>query len=403
MIDQEKKVINSLINTKYYNCFKNGEKSLCLTFYYNYKFGDANLIPNFQVPLSDPEKIILHLNYLLDFYVEQQFKCDIKINDELWVTDLENRDKIVEVFIQKFQYSEYKPKTINITMNVIHCLEDKHLWFINLIKKFNNIGINIKLNFESILIDIVDVKYLFEIKDFLLTYTNLKIKINPNNFVYFTQVFNSLYSIFNKILYLYEEDNVNWTDYKINEYIEFLDMYIDKIYKEFKTDADFLQALFLDEKINLISFNNQSKKSCPFYNSLNILLEDLTINLCPKFQYNDQIIGIYNCTDKIINIEPKNIENIDLIDKENIQCLTCSFNKICKGFCNKESYRYCLNSIEPIRESCENKKVKYAFLFFKLKNLNIINKENFDKISSDINLDYILNLYNQIIQRIGDK
>ena len=52
---------------------------------------------------------------------------------------------------------------------------------------------------------------------------SLKIRINPNNFAYFIEIFDSLYDIFKDILYLYEEDNINWTEYKINEYIEFLD------------------------------------------------------------------------------------------------------------------------------------------------------------------------------------
>ena len=77
---------------EYYNNFKTGKNTICLTFYYNYKFNSANLIPNLPIPQSNPEKIILHLNYLLDFYIENKFKCNIKINDELWLTDVEHRN-----------------------------------------------------------------------------------------------------------------------------------------------------------------------------------------------------------------------------------------------------------------------------------------------------------------------
>ena len=107
---QDKILINDIIDRNYYYNFKrNLGKSLCLTFYYNNKFNNTNLIPGFPVPQSDPEKIILHLNYLLDFYIANKFRCNIKINDDLWLTDLENRDKIINVFIEKFETSEYRP------------------------------------------------------------------------------------------------------------------------------------------------------------------------------------------------------------------------------------------------------------------------------------------------------
>jgi hypothetical protein len=92
------------------------------------------------------------------------------------------------------------------------------------------------------LIDIVDVSYLYDIKDFILNNINtLKLKINPNNFVYFTEIFDDMYATFKDILYLYEEDNINWTDYKINEYIEFLNKYIDLIYTTSEDSIDFLR------------------------------------------------------------------------------------------------------------------------------------------------------------------
>lgn len=261
------------------------------------------------------------------------------------------------------------------------------------------------------LIDIVNFEYLFEIRDLLLVYANsLKIKINPNNFVYFTKIFDSLYETFGEILYLYEEDNVNWTDYKINEYIEFLNKYIDKIYNQYNNDIDFLKDLFLNSKLNLISLkdngvlnDNNSHGSCPFYQSLNILLEDLTINLCPKFQYDDQIIGQYLYEEeKITEIEPKYLGlismNIHLKRSSTPHCETCPFVIFCKGFCCKESYKYCLNPIIPLRESCDMKKAKYAFLFLKLKYLNVLTLEKLQQIQEihPFYAAHILQLYETI-------
>ena len=58
--------------------------------------------------------------------------------------------------------------------------------------------------------------------------------------------------------------------------------------------------------------------------------------------------------------------NIHLKKSSTPHCENCPFVIFCKGFCCKESYNYCLNPIIPLRETCEMKKVKYAFLFYKL-------------------------------------
>lgn len=386
----------NVINNQWYADFQNNHKTLCLTFYYNYLFGDGNFKSNFSFPQSNPEKILLNLTKLLNFYIENKLKCNIKIKDDLWLTDLEYRDKIIGIFINKFKNTEYKPKEIIISFNVIHCLGNKKDWFINLINQFNKINIDIKLNIETILIDITNFQYLLDIKDFLLKYSNkLKVKINPNNFVYFTEIFDLLYDNFKPILYLYEEDNVNWTDYKINEYIEFLDYYIDKIYNEYKDN--FLQELFLSDQLNLISLKKQLK-TCPYTQSLSILLEDFSINPCPKFQYSNEIIDYFFCTDQ----KTKTKIFTDNLTKKQDKCDFCLLKDFCKGFCHKESYRYSFNKNSIIKESCEMKKAKYAFLFFKLKKLNIMTLENLQQIPN-INLSYcnnILNIYNNITQRM---
>lgn len=264
------------------------------------------------------------------------------------------------------------------------------------------------------LIDIVDIQNIFNIKNFFLMYANsLKIRINPNNFAYFIEIFDSLYDIFKDILYLYEEDNINWTEYKINEYIEFLDQYIDKIYSDSNDNILFLKELFLNDKLNLISLkdngvlnDSNSRGNCSFYQSLNILLEDLTINLCPKFQYDDQVIGQYLYEDgKITGVEPKYLGlismNVHLKKSSTPHCETCPFVVFCKGFCCKESYKYCLNPIIPLRESCEMKRAKYAFLFLKLQHLNLLTLENLEQIGLEpFYINYIIDLYNSITGRI---
>lgn len=404
-LNQNAILINNAITKNYYDIFKQSSdiKDLCLTFYYNHRFGDI-------FSLADSNKIIEHLNILLDYYIKQKFKCNIKINDDLWITDQYYRDKIVDVFINKFRNSEYKPQEITIICNVIHCLDQKNLWFIDLIKRFNEINIDVKLNFETMLIDIVDVEHLIKIKDFLLSYVNkLKIKINPNNFVYFTEIFETLYFHFKPILFMFEEDSFNWTDYKINEYIEFLDLYIDKIYNETNNDnIQFLKELFLNDKLNLISLQN-IKNSCSFYKSLNIILEDLSIFPCPKMQYDSQRAGKYQyMNNEIVDIDIKSLKSFALntiLNKYNDSCNSCPLFILCEGFCCKESYRRYSNANTPLQENCILKKIKYAFLFFKLKQFNVMSIENFEQIP-ELDFSYakqILNLYNSIVGGINDE
>lgn len=410
---QDKILINDIIDRNYYwNFIRNDSKDLCLTFFYNNKFNNSNLIPGFPIPQTDSEKILFHLKLLLNWYVKNKFRCNIKINDELWLSDTAVREEIINIFIDTFKDidRDKKPAKITIICNAIYILGEKSEWFKTVQERFNEIGIDLILNIETMLIDIVDVRYLFEIQDFLLSHVNkLKIRINPNNFVYFTEVFEDLYNTFKDILYLYEEDNVNWTDYKIDEYIEFLNKYIDFMYKENQNnELLFLQSLF-NGRIDLISLkdngtldNSHARCNCSFYQSLNILLEDLTINLCPKFQYDDQIIGQYIYDDTgIIEIEPKYIGlismNVHLKKSSTPHCENCPFVIFCHGFCCKESYKYCLNPIIPLLESCEMKKSKYAFLFYKLKHLNIFNRENLEKLEiSPFYLNYILLLCDNI-------
>ena len=49
--NQDKTLINNIINKNYYDSFKKDtRKNLCLTFYYNYKFNSANYDPNTIIP-----------------------------------------------------------------------------------------------------------------------------------------------------------------------------------------------------------------------------------------------------------------------------------------------------------------------------------------------------------------
>jgi radical SAM protein with 4Fe4S-binding SPASM domain len=128
----------------------------------------------------------------------------------------------------------------------------------------------------------------------------------------------------------------------------------------------------------------------------------LSINLCPKFHYDDQVIGQYTLEDnKIDKIDPKYLGlismNIHLKKSSTPHCETCPFVVFCPGFCCKESYRFSLNPIIPLRESCEMKRTKYALLFYKLKHFGILTEENLIKADvSPFYKNYMMILYSNI-------
>lgn len=408
---QDKLLINDIISRNYYYYFKRGnDKTICFTFFYNHKFNNSSIIPNFSSPVSNFENICNNLQIYLNYYISQKFLCDIRINDEFWLTDDTIKNSIKNIFYDTFSKSDRKPKNIIISFNAIHCIKDKYIWLEELYQDFKNIGINIFYSIDTNLIDITDVNFLYQIQSFLLQpYVKLKIKINPNNLVYFMEIFDAFYNKFKSNLYLYEEDNCNWTEFKINEYIEFLNKYIELLNNEcLNNNQNFLNEIFNGElslislKDNGVLLDKNSKGQCQFYKSLNILMEDLTINMCPKFQYDDQIIGQYNVdNNSIIDIEPKVFAlimmNTHLKKSSTPHCESCNFVVFCQGFCCRESYKLCFNPIIPIRENCMLKRAKYAFILLKLQHMNILTSENLQKLKLD---PYYFNFINSLIKNI---
>jgi hypothetical protein len=123
-------LLNDIIDRNYYYHFKrSGDKDICLTFYTNNRYTNSNLIPGFPVVINDSEKILKNLDLFLKYYIENQFLCNIKINDDLWLTDIEIRDKIIDIFISNFKNSDYFPREVSISLNAIHLMNGHHEWF----------------------------------------------------------------------------------------------------------------------------------------------------------------------------------------------------------------------------------------------------------------------------------
>ena len=63
---QDKLLINDIISRNYYYYFKRGnDKTICFTFFYNHKFNNSSIIPNFSSPVSNFENICNNLQIYL--------------------------------------------------------------------------------------------------------------------------------------------------------------------------------------------------------------------------------------------------------------------------------------------------------------------------------------------------
>lgn len=407
IIEQNTILLNDILNRNYYQFFKNNKKSLSLTFFYNLKYTNLKYIKSFKIPVSDINKVKTNFINILDWYVSNQFCCDIKIQDEFWLYDLEFSNFIFTTFLDYIKNKNLKCKNI-IIKTKLNSILNNLISFEEIVNTFKTLKVNLIFYPET---DLISLGQRDIIKDTVLSsfiLNNnfiLKVVVNPNNFARFNQLIFDLLPIYNNNLYIYEESNYGWTDYKNKEYFEFLDNYIDYLDKKYSNK---LIENLLNNKISLFSLKDKGildgsgkcTGECSFYNSLSILLEDLSINLCPKFQFDDQVIGNYILENDHLIAAPKHIElismNVHLKRHSTPHCETCLLLPFCSGCCCKSSYDICLNPIIPVRQFCEMQNQKYGFLFKKLQEKNIISKEIISTLNiSNSYKNYLYNLIQQ--------
>lgn len=198
-----------------------------------------------------------------------------------------------------------------------------------------------------------------------------------------------------------EIDSDEWTEQTIKEYLKYLQYLLinnESIENLFKTN------LPISLKDQHILDNTNCKKNCAFQKSLNILLINLSINLCHKFQYDDLTIGyLIPETNKIFSFQAQNLPTsmlgIHLKRSSTPHCERCPFINLCQGFCFHQSYLKCYNPIIPIQESCKLKKAKFTFIFtYLLKNTNFVQEINESINLNDLNKYYL----NQIIKNLQE-
>ena len=382
---QDNILLRDILDRNYYQFFKKDSeycKNFNLSFFYVNDYTNFKFIPGYESPeeKNDLQQILLNWNLFLDWYNFNQFYTNIEIRDEVLLNHTNFLKQVIAALHQK--KTHYKELIVYINVETFNALES-----LEILRNTNK------------------VKLIFNTKINLFDKLSSELKVSPNP----SEIVNILLppGLTSKQLIQYQQaifqsglnigqyievDSVDWTDTHINEYLDYIRFWINSL----ENPEDLFK---LNSPINIIDQHNidnlNCKTNCSFQNSLSILLVDLSINMCHKFQYDDQVIGYLVPNEKtVLAVESKNLPvsmlTAHLKRTSTPHCETCPFIGVCRGFCFANSYNRCFNPAIPIKESCDLKKAKFALIFKTLSQSNtfvsyLMNSTEF----SDLYKDYV--------------
>lgn len=377
---QGKKQIEFLLNNnceQNYNCIKCNN---CI---------DKELYKNQNIYEPSKTTKIENLKTLIDWYVNNNFYCDIIFNG---CVDYEmNILSIFEYLNQVFKTSKNTPKNIYVytkgeNIEILHSIKNiftnsniEITFIINVNGKYcdknsNTINYNNIINFINTNRCIINAS---------ITSQNISSWIE--NYKWWIEVltFDNI-----KKLYLNELLDNSWDYEQIQEYLTFLNFQINLYSSFFK--EDFKEIIF--NKDNIMSFlniqiidqefltNKKYYQNCLFHTALTIDVSTLKIPMCHKLNYPIYHIGeiLINKDEKQENIVFSPINLSGTIAKAHLKksctphCEYCNYLNICPKTCYGENFKVSYNPLCPIKESCNLIKAKYNFLIYKFNLMNLM-------------------------------
>lgn len=392
---QDNILLRDILERNYYKSFKKGNnncKNFNLSFFYVNDYTNFKFIPGYESleEKNDLSKILSNWSLFLDWYSANEFYTNLEIHDDILLNNSDFLEKILLVLEQK--KIDYKSLIVYVNVDIINDLKSLELLRKNTKTQF---VFNTKINLFSKLV------------------SELKVTANPSEIInilippgltskqliqYQQEIFQSDLNV-NRYI---EVDSINWTNEWIDEYLDYIRFWMNFL----QTPEDLFKS---NSPINITDQHNidneNCKTNCSLQNSLSILIVNLSINMCHKFQYDDQVIG-YLIPDEteILTIESK-ILPISMITTHlkrtsTPHCETCSFIGVCKGFCFVNSYNRCFNPVIPLKESCDLKKAKFTLIFNTLSHSDIfvsylMNSTEF----SDLYKDYVCRILDAVKER----
>lgn len=412
--EQDRQLLQDILERNYYYYFKkDNTKNLSISLYNNNNYN--NSIFTKQLIENDNVNILNNFELFINWYLDQKFICDLFIEDCEWITNNDFREKIFNLLFVKFKKNN-KNKNIYFSIENLVLKKQDLVFLQKQINLFKIININLIFTFKF---NINDNNFLIY-NDIISFCDNnnyqIKIEINPKNVSKQINIFNYFiknFSTFEKNLIFYEKESEEWDEIKINEYIVFINYYIDYLLNKYNKTV-FIKKIFEGEILfQILSlkdrgiFNNTNcKGNCKFYHNLHIIINDLSLTMCKKIQYEELTIGKFVVNNnKIDYCEPSNISALIIPAhlKRNMtpHCEYCSYVTFCPGFCHGDSYYKTLNPLISLRETCLLRTVKYNFIFYKiikeellnendLENMNVSFKTLFNNIKENFNKGEII-------------
>ena len=399
-----------------------------------YCYLKKNMKDLYPISIHNIETILNNTQLILNWYIENQFKCNIQIFSAEWLTT-PIADKVIDIFYNTFKDSEYKPKALIAPDNMQFLKSEETLAKVeNYIEKLHSIGIEFALSasvdgkiceYGRTLVD--DVFY-----DRLKYFVN-KYKILPHpmisannikdwiaNYKWWKQEFGKE-TVYN--MTILEVRNEDWTYANIEDLITFCDFLVDDTFKDLNENKeDMLKYIFHVRKENdLAHFNdcynpirfiynnftkNVDKFSCSTQNMLSIRAGDLMVAPCHRTHYPLLEFGQYNIeNNKITDFNPKNVSLLIAHKYFKRSCLPiceqCGLVGICPGFCMGASYEEYKDILIPQKEVCDMYRAKYVFLIYKYHTMGLLDdlsvlKEYFE----EEDIQYFKDLFNSVLEEL---
>lgn len=406
--EQDIKLINDILERNYYYYFKQGTmKNLSLLIYNDNNYNNS-IFTSQIIDKKEDSQIVDNLEKILLWYIENNFKCNIYIEDNEWFMNNELREIIFNLIL-----TYLKDKNIDIILSLDHryCSDEYFIYLKQLDLLFQKNNLNLIIQFDIDILNLNDnnlqllvnfgINYNVYIKN-IITPENVQYQ---ENFLLAIDKYNN--NFYQKISYR-EQENEAWDEININQYIYFINFYIDFLLARVDENEFFNillnQSSFISLKDIGIIDNTYCSGSCNLYKNLYIIVNNLTLPLCKKIQYEELIIGQFKIEDnKIKYCDPNNVSALILCThlKRNMtpQCEYCSYIGFCTGFCHGEAYYKTLNPLIPIRETCLLRRSKYSYILYKLLQLNF-DQKLLNIITNNYYKEYLIMLFEQIRSNI---
>lgn len=395
---ENKQLALSILDVNYYSNWKNGDGNLEL--FVTLDNGGKKIFKEYfnkkekiySSTISDPDKILSNIDSLLDWYINNKFKCDITLFGDGWV-DTSLFNDVINLVQNKFKDKLILPKNIYIPIPV-HCFA---------ISGFNNYLANIYNVFEETL----HIKLIFQINALGGVIDALPSEVYRQMFLFLASNWDAVIKTT-----LYQDDmqlwieNAHWWATVPNAIFSAVSFELETSNRWEDVDEDIIQQVLSILSVKLLSFTPKDEilnafvdlkkpektilrlgyNGCikgldrvlyGFSNSFCIRCGDLAIPMSHGLAYRELLIGEFVLRDGII-VDYNNFCAERLIPKiySKVSCQSycdqCPYRGICSGFDPAVSFDVYFDVSIAVRRHCNIQKTILKFMIMNLKKLGIL-------------------------------